>query len=122
MELPNEKAQVVADSIPVMTYVIVFVLSAWGGIVHFVRRTREAKGENFVLAELIGDLTISTFVGLIVFLLCQVAGFSQLLSVALCCIASNMGSKALYLIEIVMKSKYLPKEMQESSSVTQDKE
>ena len=96
MEIPTKPA----EGISLATWAVVFILSGWGGAVHFVRQIRESKGTAFTLAELIGDLIISTFVGVVVFILCKATEQSDLLSVGLACIASNMGSKALYMIEV----------------------
>ena len=55
----------------VVTYAWVLLLSVWGGVVNFIQRLKrgEAKAHNIV--ELIGELVISAFVGIVTFYLCD---------------------------------------------------
>lgn len=83
----------------VVTYVWVLLLSIWGGVVNFIQRLRrgEAKAHNIV--ELIGEVVISAFVGVVTFYLCELSNFPQILTAALVAISGHMGTRALFVFE-----------------------
>ncbi len=82
-----------------ITYVWVFAISIWGGLVNFIQKTKVKKPFTFNIAELIGELVISTGVGLVTFYLCEAAELSQLLSACFIAISSHMGTRAIFLFE-----------------------
>lgn len=86
----------------VMTYLWVVGLSAWGGIAGYVRKIKSGHC-RFSLSELVGEMFISGFVGIITFLLCQAAMINPVLSAALVGISGHMGSRAIMLIEKVIQ-------------------
>lgn len=83
----------------VVTYVWVLLLAIWGGVVHFIQRLKrgEAKAHNIV--ELIGEVVISAFVGVVTFYLCELSNFPQILTAALVAISGHMGTRALFVFE-----------------------
>lgn len=87
----------------VVTYVWVLLLSIWGGVVNFIQRLRrgEAKAHNIV--ELIGEVVISAFVGVVTFYLCELSNFPQILTAALVAISGHMGTRALFVFERVIE-------------------
>lgn len=87
----------------VVTYVWVLLLAVWGGVVNFIQRLKrgEAKAHNIV--ELIGEVVISAFVGVVTFYLCELSDFPQILTAALVAISGHMGTRALFVFERVIE-------------------
>lgn len=87
----------------VVTYVWVLLLAIWGGVVNFIQRLKrgEAKAHNIV--ELIGEVVISAFVGVVTFYLCELSNFPQILTAALVAISGHMGTRALFVFERVIE-------------------
>ena len=93
-----------------LTCLWVFTISMCGGIVGFLRKRNNGK-RPFSFFELIGELCISGFVGLLTFFLCYWSGIfklgvgldEQLRSAAITAflvgMASHMGSRALAIFE-----------------------
>lgn len=83
----------------VVTYAWVLLLAIWGGVVNFIQRLKrgEAKAHNIV--ELIGEVVISAFVGVVTFYLCELSNFPQILTAALVAISGHMGTRALFVFE-----------------------
>lgn len=90
-------------SYPLLTYLWVFALSMWGGVVHFIQRLKrgEAKAHNIV--EFIGEIVISAFVGVITFYLCELSEFPQILTAALVAVSGHMGTRSLFFFEKVLE-------------------
>ncbi len=85
-------------SYALITYVWVILISSWGGIAGYVRKLK--KGHvRFSIAELIGEICISGFVGIVTFFLCEASELNQILSAALIGISSHMGSRAILMME-----------------------
>ncbi len=88
-----------------ITYLWVIGLSSWGGIASYMRKVRGNVIARFSIAELIGELTISAFVGVITFYLCDYAEFAPALTAALVGISGHMGSRAIFSIERVVQQR-----------------
>ena len=88
----------------VFTYMWVFGLSAWGGIVSFFRKVREGSSNKFSFVELVGEIATSAFAGLITFYLCEASGFSQLWTAVLVGVSGHMGTRALFHLEGFFKN------------------
>jgi len=90
----------------ILTYAWVIGLSAWGGIVGYIRKLKDAEQvKHFSIAELIGEITTSGFVGVLTFWLCESSGMSGLTTAALVGVSGHMGSRAIYGIEMLFKNK-----------------
>jgi hypothetical protein len=87
------------------TYSWVFLISILGGLSGYIRKLKNGKNERFKIAELIGEIVISAFVGVITFFLCESAHVNPVLSAALIGIASHMGSRAIYIMEEIALKK-----------------
>lgn len=89
-----------------LTYVWVGGLSAWGGLVSFLRRTREGRVRPWNFVELVGELTTSAFAGIVTFWLCEAGGIAPLVTAALVAISGHMGSRALFHMERWAESRF----------------
>lgn len=83
----------------VLTYLWVAALSAFGGLANFARKLRDGQVRAFNLVELLGEVVISSFAGLLTFWLTEYANMDKLLSAALIAISGHMGSRAIFLLE-----------------------
>ena len=83
----------------VVTYVWVLLLAIWGGVVHFIQRLKRGEAQAHNIVELIGEVVISAFVGVVTFYLCELSNFPQILTAALVAISGHMGTRALFVFE-----------------------
>lgn len=89
----------------ITTYLWVSAIAAWGGIAGYVRKLKRGVS-RFSFGELIGDVVISAFVGIITFWGCQAAQINDTFSAALIGITGHMGSRAVYMIEVSVQKWY----------------
>lgn len=89
-----------------LTYSWVFALAILGGVVNFMRKLSQGQARIFNLAELVGEIVTSGFAGVLTFWLCENAGIAPLVTAALVGISGHMGSRALFLFEDFLKSKF----------------
>jgi len=82
-----------------LTYLWVLLLSIWGGITHHIRKVKSGALVRFSLSELVGDLFISGFLGVMTFYLCEYAQMDKLLTAFLVGISSHMGTRGLMMLE-----------------------
>lgn len=82
-----------------LTYLWVGGLSAWGGLISFLRKRAAGEARPWNVVELIGELATSAFAGIITFWLCEAAGITPLITAALVGITGHAGSRALYHFE-----------------------
>jgi len=82
-----------------ITYLWVIGLSLWGGITHNIRKLRDGTLKRFSVSELIGDLFISAFIGILTFYLCEWANLDKLLSAVFIAITAHMGTKGIAVFE-----------------------
>jgi hypothetical protein len=86
-------------SYELMTWAWVCALSAWGGIASYIRKVKVGVISRFSLFEIIGEIVISGFVGVLTFLLCEWSGIPQVLSAAIIGVSAHMGSRAMFAFE-----------------------
>jgi hypothetical protein len=86
-------------SYSLLTYVWVFGLSLFGGMAGYFRKVKGGLISRFSLIELIGEMVISAFVGVVTFYLCEYAAIPSVLAAALIGISSHMGSRAIFIFE-----------------------
>ena len=89
-----------------ITYGWVVVLSAWGGVVNFVRKKRDGVARPFNFTELAGEIVTSGFAGVITFWLCEASAISPLITAALVGVSGHMGSRAIFQIEKMVESRF----------------
>lgn len=81
-----------------MLWVWFAVLAAWGGTASYITRIKKNK-RAFSVMELIGEWTVSSFVGIVTALLCSRAGLDFYSTAAASGIAGHMGARATGLLE-----------------------
>lgn len=89
-----------------LTYFWVMLLSAWGGVVSWLRKRRSGQARPFNFTEFIGELVTSAFAGVITFWLCEYSQIPQLMSAVLIAISGHMGSRAIFQIERWVEAKF----------------
>jgi len=82
-----------------LTYLWVGGLSAWGGLISFLRKRRDGYARPWNFVELVGELATSAFAGIITFWLCEAAHIDSLVTAAIVAISRHMGSRALFHVE-----------------------
>jgi len=90
---------------PLLTYIWVLILSLWGGITHHIKKVKNGVIARFSISELIGDLFIAGFIGVLTFYLCEYAQFDKMLTAFLVGISSHMGTRGLMMLEEVAAAK-----------------
>lgn len=88
------------SSYPLITYLWVIALAAWGGAVSFINKVKSGDARACNITEFIGEIVTSGFVGMITFWLCESASFNPLITAALVGITGHMGSRAMFHLEI----------------------
>ena len=99
---PNNTALFVEWLRQFMPYLTTFFLSTWGGVVNHITTLRSGR-KKFQLKELIFDIVVSTFAGLITFYFCRSAGISETMSAVLIAISGPMGTRAIAGFETVYR-------------------
>lgn len=104
----HSASQIAKDplSVPTTTYLLVLVLSMWGGFVRIVREIKfGGKTRREIAFIFVCELMTSGFSGLMTFYACQRAGFDPMYSAIMIGIAGYMGGRALSLLEDFYKFK-----------------
>ena len=82
-----------------VTYAWVFAMAMLGGVAHNVKKLKNGVLARFSFSELVGDLIISGFLGVVTFFLCEYGDIDRLLTAALIGISSHQGTRGIYFIE-----------------------
>jgi len=90
---------------PIITYLWVIALAVWGGVTNHIRKIKNGDIMRFSLSELIGDIFISGFIGVMTFYLCEYAQISSLLTAFLVGMTSHMGTRGLTMLERIVAKK-----------------
>lgn len=83
----------------------VVLLSGLGGLVSFIQKLKSGAIKRFSLGELVGEICIAFFVGIITMLFCQWANLNLWLSAGLVGLCGHMGSRALFVAETLLSRK-----------------
>lgn len=86
-------------SISLLTYAWVIALSSFGGLASFLGKYRRGEVRAINITELVGELVISAFAGIITYYLCTWSQLDPMLTAALVGICGHMGSRAVLLAE-----------------------
>lgn len=89
-----------------LTYAWVLALSTWGGLVNYLSKVRAGAIARFNITELIGDMFISGFTGVLTFWMCEAAGFNELTTAVCVGISGHMGARMIGKLENVMSRKF----------------
>lgn len=89
-----------------LTYAWVFGLAMLGGAASFVRRVRSGQAKYSNLIELIGELVVSAFAGLVTFFLCQSSKLDPMLTAAFIAISGHMGARIIFMFEAYLLKRF----------------
>lgn len=91
-------------SYSLLTYAWVVALSAWGGMVRFIRKVKAGemslKQASLTLA---GEIVTSAFAGVVTFYACEANDVAPLMTAVLVGVAGHMGGRALEPVEQLFK-------------------
>lgn len=106
MENPILEPEKTITGYALLTYAWVLALSTWGGLVNYLSKVRAGAIARFNITELIGDMFISGFTGVLTFWLCEAAGFNELTTAVCVGISGHMGARMIGKLENVMSRKF----------------
>ncbi len=89
----------------VFTACWVLIISMWGGVAGYIRKIKQGVTKRFSITELLGEIVVSSFVGVITYFLCKSSGIDGMISAAIIGLSGHMGSRAIYMIEVFMRKK-----------------
>jgi hypothetical protein len=89
-----------------LSWAMLIGLSLWGGVASFYRKLKDGHVRAFNITELVGELVISGFTGIVVANLCDTIPCPTPLKYALVGIAAHMGSRALFKLESMVNQKF----------------
>lgn len=81
------------------------VVSASGGIVSFYGKMKAGEVRAFNVTELIGELFVSAFMGIVTFWICQAFEINLYATAAGGAIAGHMGTRGIFLLEKTISGK-----------------
>jgi uncharacterized membrane protein HdeD (DUF308 family) len=99
---PNNTAYIAEWLRHFMPHLSTFFLSTLGGVVNHIMKLRNGK-RKFKFKELIFDLVVSIFAGLITFYFCLALGVSETMSAVLIAISGHMGTRAIAGFETIYR-------------------
>lgn len=106
MDNPILEPEKTITSYALLTYAWVLALSTWGGLVNYLSKVRAGAIARFNITELIGDMFISGFTGVLTFWMCEAAGFNELTTAVCVGISGHMGVRMIGKLENVMSRKF----------------
>ena len=106
MENPVPEPEKTITGYALLTYAWVLTLSTWGGLVNYLSKVRAGAIARFNITELIGDMFVSGFTGLLTFWMCEAAGFNELTTAVCVGISGHMGARMIGKLENVMSRKF----------------
>lgn len=74
-------------------------MALFGGVVSFIQKVRTGKARALNLAEFVGEMLISGFVGIVTYWICAAFAVNPYLTAAGVAISGHMGARAIFLIE-----------------------
>lgn len=89
-------------SVDLYTWLWCVGVAALGGTASWYQNVKAEKTRPFNVTELIGELFISAFVGVLTMLACKAAGVGELWMGVLCGITGHMGSRAIMIGENIL--------------------
>lgn len=95
------------EALTAFGYLASLVLAAWGGAVNYLQRLKTSSIRVFTLAEMLGEMVISCFAGIVVHLLLSAANINPLTSAAIVAVSGHLGGKLLYAVEVFLAKQVL---------------
>ena len=92
------------NEIPEKTSLFVFLLGLFGSVVNYTKRKNKTLGQRLFL--FISDLISSVMLSVITFTSVVGLGGSEILAVGLAGFVAHQGTRAIYLIEIIIAKKF----------------
>lgn len=83
-------------------------IAAAGGVVSFYQKVKAGRSRPFNFAELIGEMLVSAFVGLITYWLCKAYGVGEYWTAAGVAISGHMGARLLFIVEQIIEKRAKP--------------
>lgn len=80
-------------------YGMTLAVALLGGFVGWLNKVRKGELQMFNIFHLVGELATSSLAGLLCFWICEWAGASPLLTIALVAISGHMGARGIALFE-----------------------
>ena len=87
-------------------YLWVIAWASAGGIVSFRQKMKRGDVRVFNIAEFVGELVTSAFVGVLAFWICEYSEVPKLLEAVIISISGHMGTRAIFLFEQFMTKKF----------------
>ncbi len=104
--IPMPTTEKTITSFQILTYAWVIGLSTWGGLVNYISKIKSGAIARFNITELIGDVTISGFTGLLTFWMCQAADLPELTTAVCVGISGHMGARLIGKLEQILSRKF----------------
>lgn len=82
------------------------LISGIGGFVSWYGKIRDGNARPFNIIELVGEVVVSTAVGLVTFWICRGFGVNDWLTAAGVAISGHMGARAIFLAEKALERKF----------------
>ena len=104
--------------IPTITYLIVFILGVWGTFLSYIKRENDGT-ERTILKKLtlfLTDLITTVGLSIITFYGAIGSGLNEILSVGLSGFVAHQGTRAIYLVELVIADKVNSNSLKEELS------
>lgn len=117
MDNPIMEPQKTVTGIAALTYSWVIALAIGGGVANYIQKVRLGQVARFNFTELIGDMFIAGFTGLLTFWMCQAAEFSEFMTAFYVGVSGHMGGRLIGKMEQFMSRKL---DMQEPMGAKKD--
>lgn len=104
--IPMPTTEKTITGFALLTYAWVLALSMWGGIVNYISKIKSGDIARFNITELIGDIFVSGFTGLLTFWMCQAADFGELLTAVFVGVSGHMGARMIGKLEQALSRKF----------------
>ena len=80
-------------------------VAALGGVANFWQKVKTGKARAFNIMELVGEVLVSAFVGMVTYWICKGYAVNEWLTAAAVAITGHMGSRAIFLAEQWIETK-----------------
>lgn len=88
-----------------VTYLWVLLLSVWGGIANYVGKVKKGIS-RFSLMEIVGEVVVSGFAGLMTYYICYAANTPEVVSAVAVGISGHMGARIITQFEQMVARKF----------------